>query len=153
MELLPKTTTDAAALAKKHDQRVTGRAYLRADKHRRIRHAFEVRHDSFMQPAFFKLLRRHNAAFVVADTAGLWPYSEEATADFVYVRLHGASELYTSGYCDEELDAWAKRIRRWRRDVYVYFDNDRKVKAPFDALRLARRLGLKQSGKAVQKAA
>ena len=60
----------------------------------------------------------------------------------MYVRLHGASELYTSGYSDRELDEWADRIRRWNRDVYVYFDNDRKVRAPFDALRLAQRLGV-----------
>lgn len=140
LELLPKTTSAAAAVAKKHDARVTGRAYMRVDKNRRIRHAFEIRHDSFMDDAFFDMLRRHKAAFVVADTAGLWPYSEEATADFVYVRLHGASELYTSGYSDAELDLWAKRVRKWKRDVYVYFDNDRKVHAPFDAIRLAERL-------------
>jgi len=144
---LPQTTTDAARLARKHDARVTGRALLQTDKRRRIRHAFEIRHDSFMDDAFFKLLRRYKAAFVVADTAGLWPYSEETTTDFVYVRLHGASELYTSGYTDEELDDWARRIRKWRRDVYVYFDNDRKVNAPFDAIRLAERLGVGMTDK------
>ena len=153
LEMLPATTTDAAALAKKHDQRVTGRSYLRADKQRRIRHAFEIRHESFMVPEFFTLLRRHKAAFVVADTAGLWPYSEEPTADFMYVRLHGASELYTSGYGDDELATWAKRIRRWQRDTYVYFDNDRKVRAPFDAQRLAKRLGIKFSSKTGERAA
>lgn len=147
LELLPKTTTAAAALAKQHDARVTGRAYMRVDKHRRVRHAFEIRHDSFMDDAFFDMLRRYKAGFVVADTAGLWPYSEEATADFVYVRLHGASELYTSGYSGEELDVWAERIRKWNRDVYVYFDNDRKVHAPFDAIRLAERLDDKSASK------
>lgn len=147
LELLPKTTTAAAAIAKKHDARVTGRAYMRVGRPRRIRHAFEIRHDSFMDDAFFDMLRRYNAGFVVADTAGLWPYSEEATADFVYVRLHGASELYTSGYSDEELDLWATRIRKWKRDVYVYFDNDRKVHAPFDAIRLAERLESGSAGK------
>ncbi|HEX6559994.1 MAG TPA: DUF72 domain-containing protein, partial [Longimicrobiales bacterium] len=91
LELLPRTTTQAAALARKHDQRVSGRALLRTDRHRRIRHAFEIRHESFIDDAFFRLLRKHKAAFVVADTAGLWPYSEVATADFGYVRLHGAS--------------------------------------------------------------
>lgn len=140
--LLPRTTKEAAAIAKKHDERVTGRAYLRTKQDRPLRHAFEIRHDSFMNGEFFKLLRRYQAGFVVADTAGLWPYSEATTADFVYVRLHGASELYTSGYSDQELDAWAKRIRKWRLDVYVYFDNDRKVHAPFDAKRLAERVGL-----------
>jgi uncharacterized protein YecE (DUF72 family) len=74
-----------------------------------------------------------------ADTAGRYPYADEVTADFVYVRLHGSQEPYVSGYTDAELDAWAKRVKRWRRDgrdVYVYFDNDAKVHAPFDALRL-----------------
>ena len=142
LDMLPQTTTAAATLARKHDSRVSGRSLLRTDKRRRIRHAFEIRHDSFMDDAFFALLRKYKAAFVVADTAGLWPYSEETTTDFVYVRLHGASELYTSGYGDEELDQWARLIRRWRRDVYVYFDNDRKVQAPFDAIRLAERLGV-----------
>jgi uncharacterized protein YecE (DUF72 family) len=161
LELLPRTTTQAARLARRHDHRVKGRAVLKADAERPLRHAFEVRHDSFLDPAFVQLLRRHNAALVIADTAGLWPYAEDVTADFVYLRLHGASELYTSGYGDAELDQWAARIRRWaagkqprnaelittssprrraQRDVYVYFDNDRKVRAPFDALRLAERL-------------
>lgn len=147
LELLPKTTKEAVAIARKHDERVSGRAHLRTKQDRPLRHAFEIRHDSFMEAEFFELLRRHDAGFVVADTAGLWPYSEEATADFVYVRLHGASELYTSGYSDEELDAWAQRIRKWRRDVYVYFDNDRKVHAPFDAKRLAERVGLNKKMK------
>lgn len=153
LELLPKTTTDAAAIARKHDSRTTGRSWLKPDKRRRIRHAFEIRHESFMNPEFFALLRRHRAGFVVADTAGLWPYSEETTADFVYVRLHGASELYTSGYTDGELDRWAELIRRWNRDVYVYFDNDRKVNAPFDAIRLAERLGIGFADKKAKKSA
>jgi uncharacterized protein YecE (DUF72 family) len=112
---------------------------------RRLRYSFEIRHESFMTQQFFDLLRRYNASFVVADTAGLWPYSEETTADFVYVRLHGASELYTSGYTDKELDEWAERICKWDCDVYVYFDNDRKVNAPFDALRLAERVNERES--------
>jgi len=80
----------------------------------------------------------------VTDTAGKFPYAEEVTADFVYVRLHGPRELYASGYTDAELDAWAAKIDLWRRggrDVYVYFDNDARVDAPFDALRLRERLG------------
>jgi hypothetical protein len=68
----------------------------------------------------------------------------DAAADFVYVRLHGDVRIYTSGYSDWALASWARRIRRWARgdrDVYVYFDNDVKVRAPFDALALMRRLG------------
>jgi uncharacterized protein YecE (DUF72 family) len=66
------------------------------------------------------------------------------TADFVYVRLHGSQELYASGYTDAELDSWATKLAAWRasgRDVYVYFDNDIKVHAPYDAMRLAERVG------------
>jgi uncharacterized protein YecE (DUF72 family) len=168
LELLPRTTLDASRLARKHDDRLPGRAALKADADRPLRHAFEVRHDSFLDEAFVKLLRKYNAALVFADTAGLWPYAEDVTSDFIYIRLHGASELYTSGYRDRELDHWADRIKLWaagkqprdaalittspprrraRRDVFVYFDNDRKVRAPFDALRLAQRVTPKRQRK------
>jgi uncharacterized protein YecE (DUF72 family) len=112
-----------------------------------------------MRPEFFDLLRKHNIAFVIADTAGKFPYAEDLTADFVYIRLHGAKELYVSGYNDKALDWWANRIEHWRKgrqpgdakmvtpakasehlDVFIYFDNDAKVYAPFDAQRLAARL-------------
>jgi len=117
----------------------------------------EIRHESFMDPAFIAMLRRYNVALVVADTAGRWPLCEDVTADFVYIRLHGDKELYASGYEDEAIAAWAARIDAWRRgrqpegarlvtpapppsrtarDVYCYFDNDIKVHAPYDALRL-----------------
>ncbi|HMJ06161.1 MAG TPA: DUF72 domain-containing protein, partial [Chthoniobacterales bacterium] len=149
-------------LALKHDAKVKGRAWTKTDAARPIRHAVEIRHPTFMVPAFFALLRRHNIAFVVADTAGKWPYAENLTADFVYCRLHGAEQLYVSGYSDKELDWWADRIMLWRkgkqpkdatvvsgskaalgkRDVYVYFDNDAKVHAPFNARTLASKLQL-----------
>ena len=109
-----------------------------------LRHAVEVRHPSFVNPAFIDLLKRHGIALVVADTAGRWPKILEVTADFVYVRLHGDKQIYTSGYTSRALDLWAARIREWHRraDVYVYFDNDVKVRAPYDALALMRKLGL-----------
>ncbi|MEW5928818.1 MAG: DUF72 domain-containing protein [Gemmatimonadota bacterium] len=135
LELLPRTTEEAAELAKRHGPKLEGRAWTRADAARPLRHAFELRHPAFFAPEFVRLLRRHNAALVFADTAQRWPYAEDLTADFVYVRLHGAEQLYASGYTDAQLDWWAER------DVYVYFDNDAKVRAPFDALRLAERLG------------
>jgi uncharacterized protein YecE (DUF72 family) len=160
-ELLPANTLAAAKLAKHHDDKVKGRAWGKADADRPIRHCVEIRHPTFMVPEFFALLRRHNIAFVVADTAGKWPYAEDLTADFVYCRLHGAEQLYVSGYSDKELDWWANRIEHWRkgqqprdatlgsdrkaavgrRDVYVYFDNDAKVHAPFNAKTLANKLG------------
>jgi uncharacterized protein YecE (DUF72 family) len=143
LELLPHTTAAAAALAGEHDERLEGRAHAATDADRPLRHALEVRHASFRDAGFIGLLREHDVALVVADSAGTWPYFEEVTAGIVYVRLHGADELYTSGYTPEALDAWAAKVRAWRdggRDVYVYFDNDVKVHAPFDAIALARRL-------------
>jgi Protein of unknown function DUF72 len=91
------------------------------------------------------LLRKHDIGLVVADTAGKWPKLFHVTSGFVYVRLHGDVKIYTSGYTDRALASWARRIRNWERDgrdVYVYFDNDVKVRAPFDALSLMRKLGL-----------
>ncbi|HEV8241745.1 MAG TPA: DUF72 domain-containing protein [Thermoanaerobaculia bacterium] len=144
--LLPRTTAEAEELARHHDGRLRRGALVEAKERRRYRHAFEVRHPSYFQPPFYEQLRRHRCALVLADTAGKFPYAEELTADFVYVRLHGSRELYASGYDDGELDAWAKRLRGWamgppKRDVYVYFDNDAKRHAPHDARRLAARLG------------
>jgi uncharacterized protein YecE (DUF72 family) len=103
----------------------------------------EVRHDSFKTQAFLDLLAEHRVAAVIADTAGKWPQFDAVTADFVYVRLHGAQELYVSGYTDAELVGWANRIRGWLGrglDVYSYFDNDVKVRAPYDAMALTRLL-------------
>jgi uncharacterized protein YecE (DUF72 family) len=162
-ELLPRTTTEAARLARSHDHRVKGRAWTNTDRKRRLRHALEIRHESFVCEDFIKLLRKHNIALVVADTAGKWPFMEDTTSDFVYVRLHGDSELYVSGYTDRALKAWARKVGTWSRggtprdarrtsprppirrksrDVFVYFDNDAKVRAPFDAMSLAHRLRL-----------
>ncbi len=147
-DLLPRSTRDAAALARRHDDKVTFEPHTEVSTDRRIRHALEVRHPSFTDPRFPELLRAHDIALVVADTAGTWPYLEDVTADLVYVRLHGDVELYASGYSDEALTAWADRISRWRsagHDVYVYFDNDIKVKAPGDAMALAGKLGSRQA--------
>jgi uncharacterized protein YecE (DUF72 family) len=129
LDLLPVSTDQAARLAG---------APAAAEAPRPCRHAFEIRHSSFTTDAFFHLLERHGAALVVADTAGRFPAIEELTADFVYVRLHGAEVLYASRYRDDELARWADRIERWasHRDVYVYFDNTAEAHAPRDALRL-----------------
>lgn len=144
LEQLPRTTTAAAALAERHDQRLDGRSFTTSDADRPLRHAVEVRHHSFRSPDFIRLAREHEVAIVTADTAGKWPMIDEQTADFAYVRLHGDEELYVSGYSDEALARWAERIGRWhdggRRDVFVYFDNDVKVRAPYDAMSLARML-------------
>jgi uncharacterized protein YecE (DUF72 family) len=162
LALLPRDDTAAAALAAGHDHRLAGRAWIASETGRPLRHAIEIRHPSFLDPGFVALLRRNNVALVFADAVG-WPYAEDVTADFLYLRLHGSQELYASGYSEEELDRWAARISVWGvggepndaklidsasrprhrpRDVYVYFDNDAKVHAPFDAQTLRRKLGL-----------
>jgi uncharacterized protein YecE (DUF72 family) len=157
--LLPRTTGAAAALSTGHDERLDGRALTVATVDLPLRHALEVRHASFETPAFVELLRAHDVALVCADTAGRWPMLDDVTSDFVYVRLHGAEELYVSGYDDPALDAWADKIRCWQagrtptngrtlaapapvreREVFAYFDNDVKVRAPFDAMALAAKL-------------
>jgi uncharacterized protein YecE (DUF72 family) len=163
LALLPRDTGQALVLARKRDARMKGRSRLAVERVRALRHAVEIRHASFIDESFIALLRRHQVALVVADTAGKWPYLEDVTADFVYLRLHGDRKLYASGYTDRALDRWAERIRAWSggkeprdaqrasvippaqrrsRDVYCYFDNDLKVRAPFDAQRLMDRLGL-----------
>src|SRR3954471_12277685 len=166
-EQLPRDTREAAKLAKRHDARLNGRAWTKADANRPIRHAMEVRHETFKTPEFARLLRKHDVAMVVADTAGKWPYMEDVTAsDFVYVRLHGDEQLYVSGYGDASLERWAAKVRAWAaggevedavrvgpaakprkkgRDVFVYFDNDVKVRAPYDAMNLAAKLGLRET--------
>ena len=146
MRLLPRSARQAEEVARWHDDRLRRGALTEAVTDVPYRHVFEVRHPTYFHSEFFDLLRSHRMAFVIADTAGKFPYAEEVTADFVYVRLHGSRELYASGYTDGELDAWASRVQRWRaaqgggRDVYVYFDNDAKVHAPFDAMRLRERI-------------
>ncbi len=142
---LPRTTGAAAEVAKGHDAKIPDdRALTVAEDDRPLRHALEVRHSSFAVPEAVELLRAHDIAFVVADTAGRWPLVEEVTSDHVYVRLHGDKELYTSGYTPEALDRWAGKAKGWAesgQDVYVYFDNDAKGYAPHDAMALIERCG------------
>ena len=162
---LPRSSTEALSVARRRDiERMRGRSALSTAQDRPLRRAIEVRHDSFRDAAFLAQLRRHNVALVVADTAGKWPYVEDVTADFVYIRLHGDAQLYVSGYGHAALGRWAARIETWsrggepadaeriggpwrkrrQRDVYCYFDNDAKVHAPFDALELMHRLGMER---------
>ena len=163
LSLLPRNTEAALELARKREPRMKGRARLAIDKNRQVHHAMEIRNASFVDDSFVTLLRKYKVALVVADTAGKWPYQEDVISDFIYLRLHGDKELYASGYTEAALDRWAMRIRAWStgaepsdakrisqmpasqrasRDIYCYFDNDIKVKAPFDAKRLIEKLGL-----------
>lgn len=161
---LPHDTTAAAALAQEREDRLLGRELLEPPQPPwRLRHALEVRHASYCSPAFIDLLRGHRVALVVADTGGRWPEVGDVTADFLYLRLHGAQQLYASGYSDAQLDQWAGRIRAWAeggqpqdiarlsdaeppgrsaRNVFCFFDNTMKIHAPLNALRLAEQLGL-----------
>lgn len=165
LSLLPQDTEQALKLARRRDPRMKGRTRLAIDESRPMRHAMEIRNRSFIDPVFVELLRKYQVALVVADTAGKWPYCEDVTSDFLYLRLHGDKVLYASGYSEAALDRWARRIRAWSaggepadaqriagkstrlksRDVYCYFDNDIKVNAPFDARRLISKLGIGES--------
>jgi len=113
---------------------------------------------SFLVPDFFELLREFNIAFVLPTPPenGLRGRFDR---NFVYCRLHGDTQLYTSGYSDRALDWWATRLKLWGKgqqrkdaklvaakrkseshDLFVYFDNDAKVAAPFDAQTLVRKM-------------
>jgi uncharacterized protein YecE (DUF72 family) len=152
-EMLPRDTDEARKIARKHDHRVAGRTSLKRFPNQPLRHALEIRSDTFAAPEFIRLLRKHSIALVVADTVD-WPLLMDVAADFMYVRLHGSIELYHSGYDADALATWARRVAAWARgtepkdavrviakpgpkrasrDVFVYFDNDAKVRAPFDA--------------------
>lgn len=160
---LPMTSDAAKAHARRSDPGVQREGYLEISGGMHLRHAVEIRHDSFVDETFIDLLRRHRVALVVADTAGRWPYLEDLTSDFVYMRLHGDVELYNSGYGKKALERWQKRIRLWSqgrqpadanlvvkekdkargsRDVYCYFDNTDKLFAPYDARQLLDSFGL-----------
>ncbi|WP_085656483.1 DUF72 domain-containing protein [Pseudomonas sp. B11(2017)] len=160
---LPHTSNAAKRLAKHSQERLHKEGYLESTAGLAMRHAVEIRNDSFLSPAFIDLLRRHGVALVVADTAGKWPCIEDLTGDFVYLRLHGDKKLYSSGYSEKALKRWRERIDLWRqgkqpddarlvqhkagrrrrsRDVFCYFDNDIKVRAPYDAYRLLQMLDL-----------
>ena len=167
--LLPRSTAAAAILAQRCSDRMLPRSILEAEIDIPLRHTLEVRHESFCTPAFLDLLRAHDIGLTVADTVE-WPLLLDATSSLVYIRLHGSEQLYASGYSAESLDLWAHRILAWAhgdtpaatptpleainparrlfaapaartpRDVLVFFDNDIKVRAPFDAIALERRL-------------
>jgi uncharacterized protein YecE (DUF72 family) len=164
LKLLPRDTHAATRLGRKHDHRLKAPAWLKTDAERPLRHAFEIRHDSFRDRAFIDLLRHYDVALVCADTVA-WPRLMDLTSDFVYCRLHGSEELYASGYDPPALDDWARRVLAWarghepadaervgpkartrRRDVFLYFDNDAKVRAPQDAHGLIERVAGGQSG-------
>lgn len=155
LHLLPRDTSAAKSLARRHDRRPKDPGWPTEGPVRPIFHALEVRHPGFCTDEFIELLRAHEVALVVADSVE-WPLLEDVTSDLVYVRLHGSEEIYASGYDEAALQFWAARARAWnagrepksprkasaakpprrKREVYVFFDNDMKVRAPYDAQRL-----------------
>ena len=170
LEVLPRDTESASRLARRHDERVTGRASMKVNALRPVRHAIEFRHESFFTDDVVTMLREHDVA-LVASHSGSWPYVEEVTASFVYLRLHGAPHSYASPYGPAQLERWADRIRRWAagsepadaakitsrapprrksRDVLVYFDNDQFAHAPRDARLLMQIMGVEAPADASQ---
>lgn len=163
-KLLPHTFSEGTKLADTSERFQPDYPQEIRKSSRPLRHCLEVRHHSFENPYFIELLRKYNIALVFADTAGKWPYMEDVTTDFVYLRLHGDEEIYKSGYDEETLNWWADRIKTWsqgkvpsdslnvvdltvpkkQRDVFVYFDNDIKVRAPEDAQTLMEKLKIKR---------
>jgi uncharacterized protein YecE (DUF72 family) len=123
-----------------------------------LRHAVEVRHESFQVPDFVALCRRHNVAIVCADHAD-YPLIADVTADFVYVRLQTGSDDVATCYDGKRLDLWEHRMKQWAsgdaaeglpllaeaapktpRDVFAFFIHEGKVNAPRGAMTLQQRL-------------
>jgi uncharacterized protein YecE (DUF72 family) len=160
LELLPHTQKQAAAYARQRDEWMASRSWLDVEEDLPLRHAIEIRHKSFATPEYISLLRQYGVALVVADSVK-WPVMMDITADSVYCRLHGSEKIYPDGYTADAIDVWARRIIAWShgeevtdgtkihpdpgpkqtsRDVFVYFDDDNKVRAPFDAMSLSKRI-------------
>lgn len=117
--------------------------FLKALHHwRRVRHVIEFRHRSWFDSQVIERLSRHRVAVCLSDAAD-WPMWDALSTDFVYVRLHGHSRTYASGYAKRSLACWAGRVRQWlgeRREVHVYFDNTADGHAPADAQTLLQML-------------
>jgi uncharacterized protein YecE (DUF72 family) len=144
VKLLPHDTKRAAEIAHNHSEWMKERRQLEIDTTRPMRHALEVRHESFVNPSFLELLRKYNVALVFAESAGEWPEFVEPTADFIYMRLHGDGQPEEGGYSNAALDKWGARIRGWRdagMDVYGFFDGENiKLRAPTDAQSLQKKV-------------
>lgn len=158
--LLPQTHKQAALYAQQRDEWMAERSWLEVKEDLPLRHAVEARNKSFATPEYIELLREYNIAVVVADTEK-WPCMLDVTADFVYCRLHGNEDKYPNGYDAAGIEKWAQRVLAWSRgeevtdctkvhtepgpkmdarDVFVYFDDDVKVRAPHDAMSLSKRI-------------
>ena len=119
----------------KYDPRLV--TYFFGLLHSAFKYTIEARNETFINDEFFSLLHERDIAWCIAESAGRYPYDEAVTASFVYLRLHGRTELYASNYSDEELQELAAKIRSWARETYVYFDNDFSGYAVRNAITLA----------------
>jgi uncharacterized protein YecE (DUF72 family) len=151
LTLLPRDLKAMAVAARTSTLDRPSSTELIGENHR-VRHVIEPRHESFFVPEMAALAHRHHVAIAFSHSS-VWPYIEEVTTDFVYLRLHGPRALYDSAYSPAEMRRWAERARVWsegsepedavriageaeprqRRDVYVYFDNDGGGHAPRQA--------------------
>lgn len=139
-EMLPHTAQAAAKLAREHGRGKGELSFTEPVDDFPVRHAFEFRHPSFLDAKFMDLARAHQVAIVFGHTGKA--YTEEPTSDFVYARMHGEGKGFGKGYTTSMLAEWAKKIREWSktRDVFIYFDCDKKVYAPSNALKLTQLL-------------
>ena len=145
LALLPRDHRAAADLAARHDDKLAeDRAVTVAAASGPLRHVLEPRHQSFGGAEAVAHLRRHDVALVLSDSPGAWPCFDEETTDLRYVRLHGHTDLYASGYAVRSLARWSGRLQEWAgagRECFVYFDNDARGRAPHDAVSLLDLLG------------
>lgn len=114
---------------------------------RTLRHVMDVRHPSFITPAYRKLAKQYKVATVFTDS-DKFPSFEAPEGDFAYARLMRADATLETGYAPQALDDWAARAQTWsgaakKREVFVYFINGAKEKAPAAAGALLERLGWK----------
>ena len=139
LKLLPHTTADIKPMGKACSDWMRPRAVTDGAEIP-FRHAVEVRNESFETAEFTDLLAKHNVAVVVGDTAGRWPYFEDITSDFMYVRLHADEKKYPQGYTRPALQTWADKLTSWSTGVsgiYAFLDNDEKTTAPANAVALS----------------
>lgn len=162
MAALPHSMEEAATLSKGHSDWMSERCVTTSEYQGRLRHAIETRHESFKCKEFIEMLRKYRISVVVGDTEGRWPYMEDVTSDFLYVRLHGDETKYPDGYTRQALDHWETRLSAWasggepkdaqtvvkreisknegERIVFAFFDNDNKKTAPANAIDMTGRL-------------
>jgi uncharacterized protein YecE (DUF72 family) len=111
---------------------------------RKLRHVLDARHESFMCPEYLKLARKHKIATVITDSPK-FPNFTEVTGDVVYARLMDARSEVGTGYTRPALKKWAAQAREWtdggKREVFVYFINGAKERAPAAAQGLLKALG------------